>query len=137
MTNHSEWCIKEPGNNCVNCCPACSNYDETKESEDEMSDTPRTDHEEQVTIGLFGHGSTVPVEFARDIERELSTMTAERDALKAIADSSEIEPVYYGKSCSDCKHENAEANKDPCRTCLDKADSGLPYHSFEPKEVAE
>jgi hypothetical protein len=38
-----------------------------------MTDTPRTDN-------AAGDGTTVPADFAADLERELNAMTAERDA---------------------------------------------------------
>jgi hypothetical protein len=38
-----------------------------------MSETPRTDN-------AAGDGTTVPADFAADLERELAAMTAERDA---------------------------------------------------------
>jgi hypothetical protein len=43
------------------------------EREDEMSDTPRTDN-------AASEGTTVPADFAADLERELNAMIAERDA---------------------------------------------------------
>jgi hypothetical protein len=46
-----------------------------------MSDTPRTDN-----AALHGDGTTVPADFAADLERELNAAKAEVERLREVAE---------------------------------------------------
>jgi hypothetical protein len=60
------------------------------EREDEMSDTPRTD-------AAACDGTTVPADFAADLERELNEAKAEVEALREAAKQAlERLALYYG-----------------------------------------
>lgn len=63
-----------------------------------MSDTPRTD-ESIVTVYKYGHGEKfedkwIPPAVARQLERELATVTAERDRLREALQDILIEADY-------------------------------------------
>lgn len=87
---------------------------------DTETDTPRTDHEEQVTIGLFGHGGNVPVEFARDLERELATLTKRYEALHRMSfmSASELCRTHHIQKCDSCDDLACGDNTSPAKRDL-------------------